>query len=94
VLNFVDANVTIPLTFIYGDANEDGVVNGKDVILLRKYMANYNYQSGTSTVEVSAGADANGDGTINGKDVILLRKYMANYNYQTGESTVVLGPNT
>ena len=55
-------------------------------------MANYNYDTGFSTVAVSAGADANGDGIINGLDVIKLRQYMANYNYDTGSSTVILGP--
>lgn len=78
--------------FVYGDADGNGVVNGKDVILLRKFMANYDYDASVSTVAVSAGADANGDGVVNGKDVILLRKFMANYDYDTGESTVVLGP--
>ena len=29
--------------FVYGDANGDGVVSAADVLLLRKYMANYDY---------------------------------------------------
>ena len=36
--------------FVYGDANGDGIVNLTDVLLLRKYMANYNYETGKSTV--------------------------------------------
>lgn len=55
-------------------------------------MANYNYDTNTSDVVVSAGGDANGDGIINCKDVLLMRRYMANYDYDTGTSTVVLGP--
>jgi len=78
--------------FIYGDANGDEATNGMDVLLLRKYMANYDYETGISTVTVGKGADANGDGTVSAVDVLLLRKYMANYNYDTGSSTVVLGP--
>ena len=78
--------------YIYGDVNSDEIVDGRDVIKLRQYMANYNYDTGFSTVAVSAGADANGDGIINGLDVIKLRQYMANYNYDTGSSTVILGP--
>ena len=78
--------------FVYGDANGDGTVNGRDVLLLRKFMANYDFDTGTSNVEVSAGADANGDGVVNGRDVLLLRKYMANYDFDTGLSSVVLGP--
>ena len=76
----------------YGDANGDGIVNSLDVLVLRKYIANYNYEAGTSTVEVSAGADADGDGDIGASDVLLIRKYMANYNYTTGTSSIVLGP--
>lgn len=76
----------------YGDVNGDTKVDGRDVIQLRKYMANYDYDTGTSTEAVSAGADVNGDGVINGQDVVLLRRYMANYDYETGASTVVLGP--
>ena len=86
--------VTHLIEFIYGDANADGVVNAKDLLLLRQYVANYDYSAGTSTIEVKAGADANGDGTVNAKDLLLLRQYVANYDYATGESTVVLGPKT
>lgn len=77
---------------IYGDANNDRVVNMKDVILLRQYIAAYNYDTHTSTVEIFAGADANGDNEVNMKDVILLRQYIAAYDYDIGTSTVVLGP--
>ncbi len=77
---------------VYGDANGDGVVNGKDLILLRRYLANYDDKTGTSTVEIKSGADANGDGTVNGKDLILVRRYLANYDDKTGTSTVKLGP--
>ena len=86
-----DGKVTV-YDFIYGDANGDWATNGMDVLLLRKYMANYDYETGISTVTVGKGADANGDGTVSAADVLLLRKYMANYNYDTGSSTVVLGP--
>ena len=77
---------------MYGDATGDGVVDGFDVIRLKKYLANYNYETGTSNVAISAGADATGDGVVDGFDVIRLKKYLANYNYETGESTTPLGP--
>ncbi len=80
------------IDFLYGDVNDDRAVNGQDVVLLRKYMASYNYETGVSSVEVGEGADVNGDGVINGRDVIMLRKYMASYDYDTGCSDVVLGP--
>lgn len=78
--------------FVWGDATGDGTVDAKDLSLLRKYMAAYDYASGTSTVAIEQGADANGDGVIDSKDLSLLRKYMAAYDYTTGTSTVALGP--
>ena len=77
---------------LYGDANGDGSIDMKDVVLLRKYMANYNYDTESSSEVVEPGADANGDGSIDMKDVVLLRKYLANYDYDTNSSSVVLGP--
>ena len=76
----------------YGDVTGDGKVNGKDVVLIRQYLANYDYTTNTSTAEIKLGADVNGDGVVNATDVLLLRRYMANYNYQTGESSVQIGP--
>jgi hypothetical protein len=83
---------TVEETVDYGDANGDGVVDMSDITLLMQYMANYDYDTGTSTMEVGAGADANGDGTVDMSDITLLMQYMANYDYDTGSSTVVLGP--
>ena len=77
---------------VYGDVNGDGNINGKDVIRLRKYLASYDPESGTSEVEITAGADCNGDGEIAGKDLIRLRKYLLNYDETTGTSDVTLGP--
>lgn len=74
--------------FVYGD----GMVNLNDAILVRLYLANFNYTTGVSTVSVFAGADANGDGAVNLNDAILLSLYLANYNYTTGQSSIVLGP--
>lgn len=87
----VDGVITV-IDFIYGDVNGDFKVDGKDVLMLRKYLSNYDDDTGMSTVEVSFGSDANGDGITNGKDLLLLRKYMANYDDDLGSSTVVLGP--
>ena len=54
-----------------GDANNDGDINMKDVLTLRKYIAGIE-------VEINeAAADANADGDINMKDVLLLRKFIA-----------------
>ena len=76
----------------YGDVNGDEKVSSSDILQLRKYLSNYDYQTGTSTIAVCAGADVNGDGEITSSDVLVLRRYVANYDYATGESSVVLGP--
>ncbi len=80
------------LDFAYGDANGDGVVNTKDIILIRRHVAAKDPVTGQSTVEIKAGADANGDGVVNTKDIILVRRHVAAKDPTTGESTVVLGP--
>lgn len=80
------------IDYLYGDANGDGDIDMKDIVLLQKYMANLDYNSNTSTVEVESGADANGDGKVSGQDIVRLRRYLSEYDYETGSSTVVLGP--
>ena len=59
------------ITFMLGDVNRDGVVDIKDVTILRRYLA------GTATdVDVPA-ADCNEDGVVDIKDVTILRRYLA-----------------
>ena len=65
------------IDFAYGDVNDDGSIDGKDLIVLRRYLVG-------SDVEIFAGADVNGDGAVDGKDVIILRKYLV--------GTAELGP--
>lgn len=99
-INYNEQNVDISVVkgmieivdFAYGDVNGDGSVNGQDVVRLKKYLANYDYDTESSTIEINAGADANGDGLISGQDVVRLIKYLANYDYETETSTIVLGP--
>ncbi len=71
-----EANVTATATatgateVFYGDANDDGLVNMKDVLTIRKHLA---------TIEVKidlAKADANNDGVVDMKDVLVIRKYL------------------
>ena len=98
--NFSEEEINVEVTpgvieildFVRGDATGDGKINGLDIIRIKNYLANYNYETGTSTYELSAGADATGDGKINGLDVIRIKNYLANYNYETGTSSVILGP--
>lgn len=54
-----------------GDINDDGEVDMKDVLMMRKYLAGMD-------VEYNAeNADCNADGSVDMKDVLLLRKYLA-----------------
>ena len=64
---------------LYGDANNDGAINGKDLILLRQSLAGWDV-----TVD-EACADCNADGKINGKDLILLRQYLAGWDVSLGK---------
>ena len=55
---------------LLGDANGDGEIDMKDVLLLRRYI------SGMVDIDVAV-ADVNGDGEVNMKDILLLRQYIA-----------------
>ncbi|MCQ2404486.1 MAG: dockerin type I repeat-containing protein [Clostridia bacterium] len=58
-------------TVTAGDVNNDGAVNMKDVLILRKHLAGIE-------VEMNANAaDMNADGAVNMKDVLALRKKLA-----------------
>ena len=85
-----NGKITVP-DVIVGDVNDDEVIDERDLIRLRKYLANLDEETGESTVEISAGADCTGDGIVDGRDLIRLRKYLANLDENTGISTVELG---
>lgn len=56
-----------------GDANGDNIINGKDVTLIRRYLAGGYSIAGFN----QQNADVNEDGNINGKDVTTVRRYLA-----------------
>ena len=60
-------------TFMLGDVNKDGVVDIKDVTILRRYLAG---TVAAETVDQPA-ADCNEDGVVDIKDVTILRRYLA-----------------
>lgn len=65
---------TVPTTvapIVYGDANGDGVVDSKDVLIVRKYLAKWNV-----TIHEKE-ADTNADGKVDAKDVLRIRKYLS-----------------
>lgn len=55
-----------------GDANEDGLVDLVDVILIRRYLA-----GGWNVTINLSNADVDGDGEVTLTDVILIRRYLA-----------------
>ena len=60
------------ISYIPGDIDKNEIVNTKDVIVLRRYLAGGYDQD----IYVPAG-DVDGDAVLNTKDVILLRRYLA-----------------
>lgn len=60
------------ISYIPGDIDKNEIVNTKDVIVLRRYLAGGYEQD----IYVPAG-DVDGNAVLNTKDVILLRRYLA-----------------
>lgn len=56
---------------IPGDVNDDGVVDGRDVLRLAKWLA------GENVTINEKNADVNGDVTVDGRDLLRLAKYLA-----------------
>ncbi len=56
---------------LLGDANDDGTVDMKDVLTIRKQLA------GMAVSCNMQNADCNGDNAVDMKDVLMLRKYLA-----------------
>ena len=66
------ALVKLSSDILFGDTNNDGAINMKDVLVMRKFIAGMN-------VEINEeAADVNHDERINMKDVLLMRKFIAN----------------
>jgi hypothetical protein len=68
--DIIDVNIEVR-SFVRGDANGDGTVNGLDVVYLLNYFKGY----GPAPDPIEA-ADANGDGSTNGLDVVYLVAYL------------------
>lgn len=64
--------------FIYGDLNGDGLVNKKDSLLMKMYLAD------NSTVIDKKAADVYADGIINKKDSLYLKQYLAGLDVELG----------
>lgn len=71
-------NVTVINSGLPGDVNDDGVVDLKDLVRLRKYLA------GADVVIHMGNADVNGDGLVDLKDLVRMRKYFAGADVELG----------
>ncbi|MCQ2405477.1 MAG: dockerin type I repeat-containing protein [Clostridia bacterium] len=67
----VETTATQAAELVCGDANNDGAVNMKDVLVVRKYLADLDCEINLDN------ADTNNDGGVNMKDVLNLRKFLA-----------------
>ena len=66
-----NANVTV-VTRTPGDSNGDGVLDLKDVVLMRRFLA-----GGWDVTVETDNMDVNGDGTVSLKDSTLLSRFLA-----------------
>lgn len=84
--NWTDVKLDIPNSVIrvgdivYGDANQDGLINNKDVA----YIACYLVDKVTLTEQGKAAADVNGDGRLDNKDVAKLARYLVGKEIMIG----------
>ena len=69
-----DPDVEDATKVLYGDANQDGVVDTQDGVILKKYLAGYN----DIQIDVEL-CDVDDDGSITSADVVLVAKYLAGY---------------
>lgn len=64
---------------VFGDANNDGTVDSKDAVLLKKYLA------GFTDLEIDLLlCDVNADGAVDSRDAVRLMKKLAGYNVELG----------
>lgn len=70
--NWVFFNVVSNTLIVSGDANGDTIIDLKDVVVIKRYLA-----GGWDVTLDSAAADVNHDGEVNLKDAVILRRYLA-----------------
>lgn len=65
-------------TFLYGDVNEDEIVDVKDSALIKRYLAGWDVAINRSV------ADVNVDGMTDVKDSALIKRYLAGWDVTLG----------
>ena len=68
----VEKGKVIVFDYISGDVTGDGLVDGRDLTRLHKYLADVP----DTKIEIDA-ADVTGDGLVDGRDLTRLHKYLA-----------------
>lgn len=63
---------------IFGDVNDDGLVNPKDSLSLKQYIANWGNEINF------VASDVNLDKNVNSKDSLLLRQHLADWDVELG----------
>ena len=61
-------------TQLMGDVNNSGIVDPKDLVVLKKHIANVEEIKGTNLLA----ADVNDSGIVDAKDLVVLKKYTVN----------------
>ena len=73
--NIKNVTLNVKYTELIGDVDRNGIINIRDLIKMRKYIANSNKWKLANDEKTRA--DVNGDGKINIRDIIKIRKYIA-----------------
>ncbi len=81
---FAEPTETQAASAVYGDTNDDGVVNMKDVLVMRKYLGGLDVSCNLRN------SDVNADDAVNMKDVLLVRKYIAGMAVLEGNCFVAI----
>ena len=70
--------------WVYGDVNDDGKIDVKDVVRISRHLAGLQ----TLTGKALSAADVNGDGSVHVNDVIKLSRYLVGLEISLGPDTV------
>ena len=65
-------------TIRYGDINDDGKINNRDLGLLQQYLSSF-----PVTVNLAA-CDVTNDGRVNNRDLGLLQQYLTGFPVELG----------
>ena len=64
---------------VAGDASGNGIVNLLDLLILRQYFANFDYNAGEEPF--IEGGDISGDGKVSLNDIVEMRRYLVDLDF-------------